>query len=160
MAEAIKSRTEAHLRALGGGAAVSAKPIVLRAEFAYAPNLTIIDTPGFILKARKGEPEATPELILSMVKQLLAPPHRLILFLQQSSVEWCSALWLHVAQEADPAFRRTVLVASKFDNRMAEFGERWEVRRRLFFCATRFGRPAPTLSVCSSCSRVRNAPRA
>ena len=30
---------------------VSAKPIVLRAEYAYCPNLTIIDTPGFILKA-------------------------------------------------------------------------------------------------------------
>ena len=27
------------------------KPIVLRAEYAYCPNLTIIDTPGFILKA-------------------------------------------------------------------------------------------------------------
>ena len=24
----------------------------MRAEFAYAPNLTIVDTPGFILKAR------------------------------------------------------------------------------------------------------------
>ncbi len=31
---------------------VSAKPIVLRAEYAYCPNLTIIDTPGFILKVR------------------------------------------------------------------------------------------------------------
>lgn len=28
------------------------QPIVMRAEFAYAPNLTIVDTPGFILKAR------------------------------------------------------------------------------------------------------------
>lgn len=27
------------------------QPIVMRAEFAYAPNLTIVDTPGFILKA-------------------------------------------------------------------------------------------------------------
>lgn len=26
------------------------QPIVMRAEFAYAPNLTIVDTPGFILK--------------------------------------------------------------------------------------------------------------
>ena len=31
---------------------VSAKPIVMRAEYAYCPNLTIIDTPGFILKVR------------------------------------------------------------------------------------------------------------
>lgn len=26
------------------------QPIVMRAEFSYAPNLTIVDTPGFILK--------------------------------------------------------------------------------------------------------------
>ncbi len=39
-----------------GTGTVSAKPIVLRVEFAYAPNLTIIDTPGFILKVRQIEP--------------------------------------------------------------------------------------------------------
>ena len=50
VAEAIKEMTEAHLRQTGS--TVSAKPIVLRAEYAFCPNLTIIDTPGFILKAR------------------------------------------------------------------------------------------------------------
>lgn len=44
-------RTEDHLRRLGG-AVVSAKAIVMRAEYAYCPNLTIVDTPGFILKVR------------------------------------------------------------------------------------------------------------
>lgn len=34
--------------------------------------------------------------------------YRLILFLQQSSVEWCSSLWMHVIQEVDPNFQRTV----------------------------------------------------
>ena len=33
---------------------------------------------------------------------------RLILFLQQSSVEWASSLWMHVVQELDPEFKRTV----------------------------------------------------
>ncbi|BDA44188.1 Dynamin-related protein 5A [Coccomyxa sp. Obi] len=129
VAEAIKEMTEAHLRQTGG--TVSAKPIVLRVEFAYAPNLTIIDTPGFILKARQGEGESTPNDILEMVKAQAAPPNRLILFLQQSSVEWCSSLWMHVVQELDPNFQRTIVVASKFDNRLKEFGERWEVDRYL-----------------------------
>ena len=87
--------------------------------------------------------------------------YRLILFLQQSSVEWCSSLWMHVIQEVDPNFQRTVrltapsaahlallysgclaclwesllllqvVVASKFDNRLKEFAERWEVDRYL-----------------------------
>lgn len=41
-------RTEDYLKKLG--TAVSAKPIVMRAEYAFCPNLTIIDTPGFVLK--------------------------------------------------------------------------------------------------------------
>lgn len=40
------------------------------------------------------------------------------MFLQQSSVEWCSSLWLDAIREIDPTFRRTVIVVSKFDNRL------------------------------------------
>lgn len=66
-----------------------------------------------------------------MVKAQCAPSNRLILFLQQSSVEWASSLWMHVLTDVDPDFSRTVVVASKFDNRLKEFGERWEVDRYL-----------------------------
>ncbi|XP_059443432.1 dynamin-related protein 5A isoform X2 [Corylus avellana] len=129
IADIIKSRTEALLKKTK--TAVSSKPIVMRAEYAHCPNLTIIDTPGFVLKAKKGEPDNTPEEILSMVKSLASPPHRILLFLQQSSVEWCSSLWLDSIREIDPTFRRTVIVVSKFDNRLKEFSDRWEVDRYL-----------------------------
>ncbi|KAK9085316.1 hypothetical protein Sjap_025727 [Stephania japonica] len=129
IADVIKSRTEALLRKTQ--TVVSSKPIVMRAEYAHCPNLTIIDTPGFVLKAKKGEPENTPEEILSMVKSLASPPNRLLLFLQQSSVEWCSSLWLDAIRDIDPSFRRTVIVVSKFDNRLKEFSDRWEVDRYL-----------------------------
>ncbi|KAL0306516.1 UNVERIFIED_CONTAM: Dynamin-related protein 5A [Sesamum radiatum] len=129
IADTIKSRTEALLRKTR--TAVSSTPIIMRAEYAHCPNLTIIDTPGFVLKARKGEPESTPDEILSMVKSLASPPHRILLFLQQSSVEWCSSLWLDAIREIDPAFRRTIIVVSKFDNRLKEFSDRWEVDRYL-----------------------------
>ncbi|EES03602.1 hypothetical protein BDA96_03G318000 [Sorghum bicolor] len=125
IADLIKQRTESHLRKIQ--AAVSSKPIVMRAEYAHCPNLTIIDTPGFVLKAKRGEPESTPDEIRSMVKSLATPPHRLVLFLQQSSVEWCSSIWLDTLKEIDPTFRRTMIVISKFDNRLKEFTERWEV---------------------------------
>ncbi|KAG7953614.1 hypothetical protein I3843_12G117800 [Carya illinoinensis] len=82
-------------------------------------------------QAKKGEPENTPEEILTMVKSLASPPHRILLFLQQSSVEWCSSLWLDSIREIDPTFRRTVIVVSKFDNRLKEFSDRWEVDRYL-----------------------------
>ncbi|GAB4846436.1 Dynamin- protein 5A [Ancistrocladus abbreviatus] len=129
IADLIKCRTEALLRKTK--TAVSSKPIVMRAEYAYCPNLTIIDTPGFVLKAKKGEPEKTPDEIISMVKSLASPPHRILLFLQQSSVEWCSSLWLDAIRDIDPTFRRTIIVVSKFDNRLKEFNDRWEVDRYL-----------------------------
>ena len=54
IADLIKQRTESHLRKIQ--AAVSSKPIVMRAEYAHCPNLTIIDTPGFVLKVQyRGE---------------------------------------------------------------------------------------------------------
>ncbi|CAH8318092.1 unnamed protein product [Eruca vesicaria subsp. sativa] len=129
VADVIRSRTEALLRKTK--TAVSPKPIVMRAEYAHSPNLTIIDTPGFVLKAKIGEPETTPDEILSMVKSLASPPHRIILFLQQSSVEWCSSLWLDAVREIDSSFRRTIVVVSKFDNRLKEFNDRGEVDRYL-----------------------------
>ncbi|XP_010273938.1 PREDICTED: dynamin-related protein 5A-like [Nelumbo nucifera] len=129
VADLIKSRTEAHLRKTK--TVVSSKPIVMRAEYAHCPDLAIIDTPGFVLKAKKGEPENTPDEILSMVKSLASPPHRLLLFLQQSSVEWCSSLWLDAIREIDPTFRRTIIVVSKFDNRLKEFTDRRELDQYL-----------------------------
>lgn len=45
------------------GGAVSAKPIVMRAEYAYCPNLTIIDTPGFILKVCYRVPSPPPPCV-------------------------------------------------------------------------------------------------
>lgn len=130
VAETLKKRTEDHLAALGG-ATVSGKAMCMRVEYAYAPNLTIIDTPGLILKAKAGETDDSPDAIAAMVKEYITPPHRLVLFLQQSSVEWASSLWLHVVQEVDPTFARTVMVCSKFDNRMREFKESWEVDKFL-----------------------------
>lgn len=98
----ITKRTEDHLKLLN--ATVSAKPICMRVEFAFCPNLTIIDTPGLILKAKKGQQEDCPDAILDMVKTFIAPPHRLVLFLQQSSVEWASSLWMHVIQVRSPCW--------------------------------------------------------
>jgi len=99
----------------------------MRAEYAHCPNLTVIDTPGLVLKPMKGEPDTTPEEILSMVKSIASPPHRLLLFLQQSSVQWRSSLWLDTIREIDPSFRRTIIIVSKFDNRLKEVSERWEI---------------------------------
>lgn len=51
-------------------------PCLVDYRYAYCPNLTIIDTPGFILKAKSGESDNTPEEIMAMVKAQASPPHR------------------------------------------------------------------------------------
>ncbi|KAB1995039.1 hypothetical protein ES319_D13G134300v1 [Gossypium barbadense] len=48
IADVIKSRIEALLKKTK--TSISPKPIVMRAEFAHCPNLSIIDTPRFDLK--------------------------------------------------------------------------------------------------------------
>ena len=52
------------------------------------------------------------------VLELIRPENRLVLFLQQSNVEWASSLWLPVIQQVDPQLKRSVIVVSKLDNRM------------------------------------------
>jgi hypothetical protein len=96
--------------------------IVLNLDFiVFAKQVQLCQLVQFIYvlsQAKKGEPESTPNEILSMVKTLASPPHRILLFLQQSSVEWCSSLWLDSIREIDPTFKRTIIVVSKFDNRL------------------------------------------
>ena len=48
IADVIKQRTQSYLQKIQ--AAVASQPIVMRAEYAHCPNLTIIDTPGLVLK--------------------------------------------------------------------------------------------------------------
>lgn len=45
LAAEIKERT---LAITGGDEAVSSRPIILTVKFKHSPNLTIIDTPGFV----------------------------------------------------------------------------------------------------------------
>ena len=109
IADDIRKRTAAILEAKGGQAAVADTPLVMRVRYAYCPNLTLWDTPGLILKAKDGDAGDTPEEIGSMVRELLAPPHRLIVFLQQSNVEWSSSLWLPIIQEVSRHVRHLFL---------------------------------------------------
>ncbi len=95
---------------------VSARPIFLRVEYANCANLTIYDTPGFRLRGD----ERLAQEIHDMVMDLIRPPERLIVCLEQSTVEWANTTSRHLVQKVDPDFRRTVLLHTKFDNRCKE----------------------------------------
>ena len=95
---------------------VSSKPIILRVEYYLCANLTIYDTPGFRLR---GDEKLKNE-IEEMVIEIMKPPHRIIICLEQSTVEWANTNSRPIVQRVDPNFERTILVNTKFDNRVKE----------------------------------------
>ncbi|KAL7718689.1 Dynamin-type G domain-containing protein [Entamoeba marina] len=106
---------------------VSKKPLVLRVEYCNCSNLTIIDTPGF----RLGGEEDLREDISLMVKELIQPSHRIIVCLEQSTTEWANSVSRPIVKEIDPTFKRTILINTKFDNRVKELTDRDSVDRYL-----------------------------
>ena len=46
--------------------------------------------------------------------------HRIIICLEQSTVEWANSVSRPLIRLVDPSFERTVLVSTKFDNRVKE----------------------------------------
>lgn len=95
---------------------VSDKPIVLRVKYHKCANLTIYDTPGF----RLGGDEQLKSRIQDMVIRLITPQHRIIVCLEQSTVEWANSNSRPMVQRVDRHFERTILVSTKFDNRLKE----------------------------------------
>ncbi|KAH0925985.1 hypothetical protein HID58_018241, partial [Brassica napus] len=118
-----------------------AKAIVMRAEYALLPIspssillalfLRLITNSVLCVQAKKGEPETTPDEFYRWSS------HWLLLHIASSCsfsrVVWSGALLcgLMLFREIDSSFRRTIVVVSKFDNRLKEFNDRGEVDRYL-----------------------------
>ncbi|EFA76188.1 dynamin like protein [Heterostelium album PN500] len=109
------------------GDKVSAQPIFLRVEFAQCSNLNIYDTPGF----RKGGDEKLKLEIGDMVKKLIEPKHRIIVCLEQSNVEWANTISRPLVKKIDTDFSRTILINTKFDNRVKELRTRESAHKYL-----------------------------
>ena len=109
----IRKRTEE----VCGKGNVSSRPIVLRVRYKYCANLTIYDTPGF----RKGESDPLCERIYKTVMNLIKPQNRIIVALEQSTVEWCNTQVRPYIKKVDPNFERTIFVVTKFNNRNNQF---------------------------------------
>src|SRR5690349_5727949 len=93
LVEEIVRRTNE--RAGNSGDRVSAVPIILRVKYCQCANLTIYDTPGFRLG---GDPQLSKD-ISDMVFQLIAPKNRIIVCLEQSTVEWSNTVSRPLARQ-------------------------------------------------------------
>lgn len=107
----------------------SAKEIVVKIEYKYCPNLTIIDTPGLIAAApgRKNHLlQAQARAVETLVRSKMQSKEFIILCLEDCS-DWSNATTRRVVMQMDPELSRTVLVSTKFDTRIPQFARSADV---------------------------------
>eukprot|EP00871_Galdieria_phlegrea_P000568 jgi/Galph1/1511/GphlegSOOS_G197.1 len=106
------------------------REIILRIEYKYCPNLTIIDTPGLFSVlpcAKKPTPEQqafaqaakeVEELVLSKMQR-----QEYIILCVEDVVDWSHATTRRLVLNVDPDLQRTVLVNTKLDTKLPQFAD-------------------------------------
>ncbi|KAK4538252.1 hypothetical protein CDCA_CDCA16G4277 [Cyanidium caldarium] len=102
--------------------------VVLRIEYKYCPNLTLIDTPGLISPpppGRRTNPQQQQALRASrevedLVLAKISRPEYIILCIEDT-VDWHSATSRRLVMQVDPELARTVLVSTKLDAKLPQF---------------------------------------
>lgn len=114
LSEEIIERTN---QVAGNGDSVSSVPIILRVEYCYCANLTIWDMPGF----RIGGDELLRSQIQRMSEEVMKQKSRIIICVEQSTVEWANSISRPAVRSIDPEFSRTVLVNTKSERTFLSF---------------------------------------
>jgi GTPase SAR1 family protein len=91
-------------------------PIILRVQFKYCANLTVIDMPGFVIQGN----ERSVEKIRSMACNEMKPQNRIIVCLEESGRDWSLSIARPIVESIDPKLERTIIVGTKFDARLKE----------------------------------------
>ncbi|KAL5568723.1 hypothetical protein UlMin_025298 [Ulmus minor] len=107
----------------------SAKEIIIRVEYKYCPNLTIIDTPGLVAPApgrKTRELQAQARAVDSLVRTKMQHKEFIILCLEDCS-DWSNATTRRVVMQIDPELSRTVIVSTKLDTKIPQFARSSDV---------------------------------
>ncbi|KAK9814730.1 hypothetical protein WJX72_010634 [[Myrmecia] bisecta] len=100
-----------------------AKEIVVKIEYKFCPNLTIIDTPGLISAApgrRNSGLQNSAKQVEGMVRMKMEQKEYIILCLEDSN-DWSNATTRRLVMLVDPHLSRTVVVSTKLDTRIPQF---------------------------------------
>ncbi|KAL2609364.1 hypothetical protein R1flu_027937 [Riccia fluitans] len=100
-----------------------AKEIVVKIEYKFCPNLTIIDTPGLISAApgRKNiSLQSQARAVEALVRSKIQQKEFIILCLEDCS-DWSNATTRRFVMQMDPELTRTVIVSTKLDTRIPQF---------------------------------------
>ncbi|XP_020887588.1 dynamin-like protein ARC5 isoform X2 [Arabidopsis lyrata subsp. lyrata] len=101
----------------------SSKEIIVKVQYKYCPNLTIIDTPGLIapapgLKNRALQVQA--RAVEALVRAKMQHKEFIILCLEDSS-DWSIATTRRIVMQVDPELSRTIVVSTKLDTKIPQF---------------------------------------
>ncbi|XP_010030071.2 dynamin-like protein ARC5 isoform X1 [Eucalyptus grandis] len=107
----------------------SSKEIIIKVEYKYCPNLTIIDTPGLIAPApgRKNRAlQGQARAVESLVRAKMQHKEFIILCLEDCS-DWSNATTRRVVIQVDPELSRTIIVSTKLDTKIPQFARSSDV---------------------------------
>ncbi|KAK4564142.1 hypothetical protein RGQ29_006291 [Quercus rubra] len=107
----------------------STKEIIIKVEYKYCPNLTIIDTPGLIAPApgRKNRAlQSQARAVESLVRAKMQHKEFIILCLEDCC-DWSNATTRRVVMQIDPELSRTVIVSTKLDTKIPQFARSSDV---------------------------------
>ena len=108
------------------------REINVRMEYKYCPNMILIDTPGLISAPRvrkEGGPanaqqrallHAAKEAERLVVSKMRCPDY--IILCVEDTMDWKHGITRGVVQKADPDLSRTVIVNTKLDTKLPQFG--------------------------------------
>ncbi|KAL7538326.1 hypothetical protein ACHAXR_008472 [Thalassiosira sp. AJA248-18] len=108
------------------------REINVRMEYKYCPNMILIDTPGLISAPRvrkEGGPanaqqrallHAAREAERLVVSKMRCPDY--IILCVEDTMDWKHGMTREVVQKADPDLSRTVIVNTKLDTKLPQFG--------------------------------------
>ncbi|KAK9850978.1 hypothetical protein WJX84_009933 [Apatococcus fuscideae] len=100
-----------------------AKEIVVKIEYKFCPNLTIIDTPGLIAAApgrRNSQLQNSSKAVEGMVRMKMEQKEYILLCLEDTN-DWSNATTRRLIMQVDPHLSRSVVVSTKLDTRLPQF---------------------------------------
>ncbi|XP_010507946.1 PREDICTED: dynamin-like protein ARC5 isoform X2 [Camelina sativa] len=101
----------------------SAKEIIVKVQYKYCPNLTIIDTPGLIAPApgiKNRALQVQARAVEALVRAKMQHKEFIILCLEDSS-DWSIATTRRIVMQVDPELSRTIVVSTKLDTKIPQF---------------------------------------
>lgn len=112
-----------------------AREINVRMEYKYCPNMILIDTPGLISAPRLRRDGSTSGAANPQQRALLAAAREAerlvvskmrcpdyIILCVEDTMDWKHGVTREVVQKADPDLSRTVIVNTKLDTKLPQFG--------------------------------------